>query len=149
MGIRESALSVISAIAQGDFVRAVTSDGNSRRVTVANLAKAIVESYTGSSLGGSQRSIKAAIDDINNKIIIENVTSSSITIAVNDRGVYSIPIAKSGYTILGIVGLALANNWLFVGGFAVYGNNAQVIIHNRTTSSQTSTVTLTVLYAKA
>lgn len=68
MSIKESALSVISSIAQSDFVRAVTSDGNSRRVTVANLAKAIVESYTGSSLGGSQRSVKAAIDSLNSKI---------------------------------------------------------------------------------
>lgn len=69
MSIKESALSVISSIAQSDLVRAVTSDGNSRRVTVANLAKAIVESYTGSSLGGSQRSVKAAIDSLNSKTI--------------------------------------------------------------------------------
>lgn len=41
MSIKESALSVISSIAQSDFVRAVTSDGNSRRVTVANLSKAV------------------------------------------------------------------------------------------------------------
>lgn len=68
MSIKESALSVISSITQSDFVRAVTSDGNSRRVTVANLAKAVVESYTGSSLGGSQRSVKAAIDSLNSQI---------------------------------------------------------------------------------
>ena len=84
MGIRESALSVISEIAQGDFVRAVTSDGNSRRVTVANLAKAIVESYTGSSLGGSQRSVKAAIDSLNSKIKTKTVTgTTTVSGAIN------------------------------------------------------------------
>lgn len=65
MAIKESALTLITSIAQGDWIRAVTSAGASRRVTVANLAKAIVESYTGSSLAGSNQSVKAAIDSLN------------------------------------------------------------------------------------
>lgn len=68
MGVRESALSVINTIATSDFVRAVTSAGSSSKVTVQNLAKAIVETYTGSSLGGSSRSIKSAIDDLSTTI---------------------------------------------------------------------------------
>lgn len=67
MAIKESALSLITSIAQGDWIRAVTSAGASRRVTVANLAKAIVESYTGSTLAGSSQSVKAAIDSLNSK----------------------------------------------------------------------------------
>jgi len=64
MSIKESALTAITSIAQSDFVRAVTSAGASRRITVANLAKAIVESYTGSSLGGSSQSIKSVADSL-------------------------------------------------------------------------------------
>ncbi len=95
MSIKESALSVISSIAQSDFVRAVTSDGNSRRVTVANLAKAIVESYTGSSLGGSQRSVKAAIDSLNSK------TTGTITkdSSISDGTLDSTSLVKVGNTV--------------------------------------------------
>ena len=84
MSIRESALSLISSISQSDYLRAVTSGGNSRRVTMANAAKAVVEGYSGSSLGGSQRTVKAAIDamandvDIINKIAIKNTASGPI-----------------------------------------------------------------------
>ena len=67
MSIKESALSAITTITQSDFIRAVTSAGASRRVTVANLAKAIIESYNGSSLAGSNQSAKSAIDSLNSK----------------------------------------------------------------------------------
>lgn len=84
MSIRESALSLISSISQSDYLRAVTSGGNSRRVTMANAAKAVVEGYSGSSLGGSQRTVKAAIDamandvDIITKIAIKNTASGPV-----------------------------------------------------------------------
>lgn len=67
MSIKESALTAITSIAQSDFIRAVTSAGASRRITLANLAKAVVEQYTGSSLAGSSQSIKSAIDSLNSK----------------------------------------------------------------------------------
>ena len=69
MSIKESALNAITSITQSDFIRAVTAAGASRRVTVANLAKAIIESYTGSSLAGANQSVKAALDSLNNKTI--------------------------------------------------------------------------------
>lgn len=71
MSIKESALTAITSIAQSDFIRAVTSAGASRRITLANLAKAIVESYTGSSLAGSSQSVKSAIDSLNSKSTID------------------------------------------------------------------------------
>ena len=67
MSIKESALNAITSITQSDFIRAVTAAGASRRVTVANLAKAIIESYTGSSLAGENQSVKSALDAINSK----------------------------------------------------------------------------------
>lgn len=50
MSIKESALSAISSLAQGDFIRVVTSAGASRRISFANLAasliKSTIKSYT-------------------------------------------------------------------------------------------------------
>lgn len=45
MSIKESALTTITSIAQSDYVRAVTSAGGSRKLTVANLAKTVLEAY--------------------------------------------------------------------------------------------------------
>lgn len=83
MAIKESALSLITSIAQGDWIRAVTSAGASRRVTVANLAKAIVESYTGSSLGGYNQSVKDAIDSLNTKTTDTLVVPSGWSVGNN------------------------------------------------------------------
>ena len=69
MAIKESALAAITSIAQTDFVRMVTSAGASRRATLANIAKAIIENYTGSSLGGSTQSVKAAVDSVSSNFI--------------------------------------------------------------------------------
>lgn len=107
MSIKESALSVISSIAQSDFVRAVTSDGNSRRVTVANLAKAIVESYTGSSLGGSQRSVKAAIDSLNSKMLASLGTAIPTNADLNN---YVTPGRYYAGNISGIANLPTTSN---------------------------------------
>lgn len=41
MAIKESALSLITSITQSDWIRAVTRAGASRRITVADLAKAV------------------------------------------------------------------------------------------------------------
>lgn len=62
MGRRESVLNTINSIATSDFIRSVTSAGTSCKVTVSNLAKAVIENYSGSTLGGSSRSVKSAID---------------------------------------------------------------------------------------
>lgn len=67
MGVRESLLNTITSVADSDFVRIVTSAGASSKATVANLAKAIIENYEGTSLGGSAQSIKSAVDLLNSK----------------------------------------------------------------------------------
>lgn len=91
MAIKESALSLITSIAQGDWVRAVTSAGASRRITFANLAKAIVESYTGSSLAGSNQSVKAAIDSLGGKTDLSGDYTNSLGVSPE-----SISIIKKG-----------------------------------------------------
>ena len=90
MSIKESALNAITSIAQSDFIRAVTAAGASRRVTVANLAKAIIESYTGSSLAGGNQSVKAALDALNSKDLVHRRTlSSSDDCDTLTQGVYT------------------------------------------------------------
>lgn len=78
MAIKESALAAITSITQSDLIRAVTSAGASRRITVANLAKAIIENYVGSSLAGSSQSVKAALDSLNSNKVM-NRASTTLT----------------------------------------------------------------------
>lgn len=92
MSIKESALTAITAISNSDFVRAVTSAGASRRITVANLAKQIVEGYAGSSLAGSSQSVKSAIDSLNSKSLVglqttEVPSGSSRTMTISGHGI--------------------------------------------------------------
>ena len=47
-----------------DYVRSVSSSGNSRKATIAALAELIIEDYEGSSLGGSSQSVKSALDTL-------------------------------------------------------------------------------------
>lgn len=68
MSIKESALSAITSISNSDFVRAVTSAGASRRITVSNLAKQIIEGYAGSTVAGSAQSVKSALDSLNSNM---------------------------------------------------------------------------------
>ena len=117
MSIKESALSAITSIAQSDFIRTVTSLGASRNVTVANLAKAIVESYTGSTLAGSNQSVKAALDSLNSKIgTVTTLTANDDLNSLVSTGMYyhkterpsNIPVA-AGYGVLVVLGAQVGN----------------------------------------
>lgn len=151
MSIKESALTAITSIAQSDFIRAVTSAGASRRITLANLAKAIVESYTGSSLAGSSQSVKSAIDSLNSNmpIRVQTVSVSDIAVPANGgkNGEVLIP-AVTGYKPIGLIGwessaweVAPSKMTTIVGGAKVWYSLA-----NASTSSKTVTFTMTVLY---
>lgn len=69
MSIKESALNIISNLAQNDYIRAVTNSGNSRRVRVSELAKSVVEDYTGSSLAGENQSVQGAFSALETEIL--------------------------------------------------------------------------------
>lgn len=79
----------------------------------------------------------------------ESITSSSITVANNDRGVFTIDVSKTGYTPIGIGVVTFSNNYVFLGAFNLSGNSATIVCHNRTGSSSTLTVTITVMYIKS
>ena len=159
MSIKESALSVISSIAQGDFVRAVTSDGNSRRVTVANLAKAVVESYTGSSLGGSQRSVKAAIDSLNSKIEYETIEfavsggwSAGKTLGSRCAQIIRSTGLSSNKYVIGVAIMYIGDSSLFIPVPFVYGTELYCNYYAASAaacSEQQSTVRIRLSYINA
>ena len=121
MSIKESALNAITSITQSDFIRAVTAAGASRRVTVANLAKAIIESYTGSSLAGENQSVKAALDALNS-----NIGACSIKNFSNPGGstTAEVPLTAKGIIfVLSVVRSANTNNDAEGYGLIKYYNN--------------------------
>ncbi len=91
MGIRESLLNTISSVSDSDFVRIATAAGASSKVTVSNLAKTVVENYNGSSLGGSARTIKAAID------ALQTATNDHAHVYRKARTYSNITIPSDGY----------------------------------------------------
>lgn len=138
MSIKESALSAITSITQSDFVRAVTSAGASRRITVANLAKAIVESYTGSSLGGTNQSVKSAIDSLNSKI-----KTIQISDTFDSNGEISFNIGGD-HTPIGLI-LVSRTGWRYV--FSYKGSGLwSVAFINNAGDPATGTLTASVLY---
>jgi len=81
MSIKESMLNIVSDLAQNDYIRAVTYGGYSRRVEVSELAKSVVEDYTGSSLAGENQSVQGAFSALENEI--QNV-EQDVTTEIND-----------------------------------------------------------------
>lgn len=77
MGIRESALNTIASLANGDFVRMVTAAGASRKASLQSIAQHILETYTGTSLAGSNQSVKSAIDGLNSTTAYSITASAS------------------------------------------------------------------------
>ena len=78
--------------------------------------------------------------------ISRDVTAEEQEIAVNGRGVYSFDVTYTGYTLIGVIGVSLSNNYLLIGSFRVTGNSGQVVLHNKSSTAQSTSVTLKVLY---
>lgn len=86
MSIKESALNTITALTNSDFIRMVTSAGASRKATLQSIAQHIIESYAGSTLAGSQQSVKSALDALNSTLkhtTVEAVSNASGNIEAN------------------------------------------------------------------
>lgn len=113
MSIKESALTAITTITNSDLIRAVTSAGASRRITVSNLAKHFIENYAGSSLAGSSQSVKSALDSIGGKTSgwriavygVNNSASVEIPLDNTTRGFFF--TAGAGSTARGIQGFGV------------------------------------------
>jgi len=65
---KEKNLTNVTSLAAADFVRVVTSAGASVKGTMENFAKSLLTTaFSGLSLGGSQQSVKDALDSLNSK----------------------------------------------------------------------------------
>ena len=138
MSIKESALNAITSITQSDFIRAVTAAGASRRVTVANLAKAIIESYTGSSLAGGNQSVKSALDALNSKIKTKPISGT-----FDSDGEISFDIGGD-HTPIGLISIS-RTGWRYM--FSYAGSGAwSIAFVSKTGTPATGTLTATVLY---
>lgn len=112
MGIRESALSTLSALTNNDFIRMVSSAGASRKATLQAIAQHIIETYAGSSLAGSNQSVKAAIDGLNSNLATTYFAKVSGNISTSNIDSFTTAGIYSGYIeVIGILGLSTGNSY--------------------------------------
>lgn len=65
--VYEQNLASKSTLTTTDYIRVVGSDNVSYKQLVSDVAKKIIENYTGSTLAGSAQSVKSALDSLNSK----------------------------------------------------------------------------------
>ena len=113
MGIKEKDLPSASGVSGTDYMREVTSGGLSYKALVADVAKYIVENYTGSSLAGSSQSIMNALNGMYEKMangtfylynFNTTTTAKSITLGNNFRGLVFTFDGNSGYNAVVLLG---------------------------------------------
>ncbi len=147
MAIKESLLTVVNSIGDSDFVRAVTSAGASRKLSVSNLAKHIVETYTGSTIAGSAQSVKSAVDAVktlaNNAL--DRVSSAYLPAGTNidtssiETGVYVYERVASGRNVQGTFPVSDTYGTIFhINGSST--NIAMQIIRSNGSAATTNTV---------
>ena len=100
---------------------AVSSSTNDYKIDYNKLAKAIIEQYAGSSLGGSARSIKAALDNISGYSQALSIPFQNSAITFSDANQYY-KIGSSGLTVP-------AGKWLIFGNFME--TNAPTTAHQK------------------
>lgn len=85
----EKDLAQKTSLTTSDYIRVVGSDNVSYKQLVSDVAKKIIENYTGSSLAGSSQSVKSALDSLNSKSLtyLRTLTSSDDCDALT-QGVY-------------------------------------------------------------
>lgn len=95
--------------------------------------------------------IKSEVDAlIPSNLVVEQKTSSTYTISANTvlSSMPTVNVAKTGYKPLGIVGINSSNVNVNVLRANISGTTAYMKLHNPTSSSISTTVTLFVLYVK-
>ena len=98
--VYEKDLAQKSSLTTSDYIRVVGSDNASYKQLVSDVAKKIIENYTGSSLAGSSQSVKSALDALNSKWLsvssgsMKSITSSGVYYVTN--GVSDKPTASGG-----------------------------------------------------
>ena len=84
----EKDLAQKSSLTVNDFIRVVGTDNVSYKQLVSDVAKKIIENYTGSSLAGSSQSVKSALDALNSKLFTREWRANADLNTFTDAGVY-------------------------------------------------------------
>ncbi|HAE24508.1 MAG TPA: hypothetical protein DCG33_04135, partial [Prevotellaceae bacterium] len=95
MGDRFENTAIIETPDLDDYIRLVTKEGGTRRALASELAKKIVEEYEGSSLGGEERTIQAAISDA--KQVASEAIQEEQTARQNADTAINTDLAKKAY----------------------------------------------------
>ena len=95
MGDRFENTAIIETPDLDDYIRLVTKEGGTRRALASELAKKIVEEYEGSSLGGEERTIQAAISDA--KQVASEAIQEEQTARQNADTTITADLAKKAY----------------------------------------------------
>ena len=137
----EQNLSQKGTLTVSDYIRVVGSDNASYKQLVSDVAKKIIENYTGSSLAGSSQSVKSALDALNSKQQIERLSGADAN-TLTETGMYYVyngTNVPSGYCIV------LVFHPVNVGSFAQVGlamnSGSSVPIYTRKYDSSTQTYT--------
>ena len=84
--VYEQNLASKSTLTTTDYIRVVGSDNVSYKQLVSDVAKKIIENYTGSTLAGSAQSVKSAVDSLNSnslKTVIQSTATATVTNTTN------------------------------------------------------------------
>lgn len=79
--VYEQNLASKSTLTTTDYIRVVGSDNVSYKQLVSDVAKKIIENYTGSTLAGSAQSVKSALDSLNSKTAGNLTAGTNMTLA--------------------------------------------------------------------
>ena len=92
----EKNLTQKTTLTTSDYIRVVGSDNESYKQLVSDVAKKVIETYTGSSLAGSTQSVKDAIDGVNTKAASGKLIQTVYAITTTTTNI-SVPNSFRGY----------------------------------------------------
>ena len=140
---KEKNLTNVTTVAAADFVRVVTSAGASVKGTMENLAKSLLTTaFSGLSLGGSQQSVKDALDSLNSKM--PTLMGGSQVTVTDTNGFIDTGISSADYIIIAAYTLLNANNVCLISNLG--GGNFRVQIMNATDQTISKSGTYRIYY---
>ena len=151
------------ALMEVSVVDQETASGfESRKSPLSRLANYILNKYSSLNLGGSTRTVKAAIDaqaqdisslssSLSSLIVTADKVSQDVTLASGARLSVQIDCALDGYTLLGVIGVTTVSTEVFAINrfFLTATNTVTVTIYNTYSDSRTSKITVRCIYRKS
>ena len=149
----EQNLSQKGTLTVNDYIRVVGSDNASYKQLVSDVAKKIIENYTGSSLAGSSQSVKSALDALNSKWTVSTAaTTSTVSVPANYSGTATIDVTKAGYLARGVLAIyksGAANGYCVPSAWSIANNTLSILFMNYSPNVASMSVSVAILYEKA